>query len=41
MKISYRFDRHQGPSNIHQDLLSFEKRKIKRQVKINTLQSTD
>jgi len=41
MEISYRFDRHQDPSIIHQNLPPFEKRAIKRQFKINPLQSTD
>jgi hypothetical protein len=41
MELSYRNDSHQGPSNIRQNLLSFEKWAIKRQVTINPLQSLD
>jgi len=37
METSHRFDRHRGPSNIHQNLLTSVKCMIKRQVKINPL----
>jgi hypothetical protein len=39
METAHRFDPHQDPWNIHQNLLSFEKLTIKRQVKTNPLQN--
>jgi len=37
METAHRFDYRQGPSNLHQILLSFEKWAIKRQVQTNPL----
>jgi len=39
METAHRFERHQGPSNIHQNLSTSEKWTIKRQVRTNPLQS--
>jgi len=41
VEVSYSFDRHQGPLNIHQNQPPFEKSVIKHRVKINPRQSID